>query len=265
VTPDVRWVVGTLVACLVAWLAWRGGSLSGSGAAAAAVAGSIAVAAGWDWGLMLVAYFVASTLLSRFRAGTKEERTRGRLSKGGRRDAAQVLANGGVFVIAALGWIVMPHHGWLALGAAALAASTADTWATEIGTLSPWAPRSIISGRRVPPGTSGGVTLVGLAASAAGAAFLGTLAWALGWGRDAIMAALVGGVAGAFIDSVLGATLQDRRWCTDCEVATERRTHHCGRSTATVGGWRWVDNDVVNALSVLGGALAGALVGSLGS
>ena len=259
-TPGARWVVGALFACAVAWSAWRGGALSGSGAAAAAIAGTIAVAAGWEWGFMLVSYFVASSLLSRYRARIKEERTGGRVSKGGRRDAAQVLANGGAFLVAAAGWLAMPHPGWLALGAGALAASTADTWATEIGTLSPRAPRSIVSGRVVPTGTSGGVTLTGLAASGAGAGFIATLAWASGWGRGAILAALAGGVAGALLDSLAGATAQDRRWCTDCEAATERRTHLCGRATTSVGGWQWVDNDVVNAVSTAGGAVAGFLV-----
>src|SRR5438093_5230732 len=45
--------------------------------------------------------------------------------------------------------------------AGALAAAAADTWATEIGAFSPFAPRLITSGRQVPRGTSGGITVLG--------------------------------------------------------------------------------------------------------
>lgn len=43
----------------------------------------------------------------------------------------------------------------------ALAAATADTWATEIGAFSPRNPRHILSFQEVTKGSSGGVTLLG--------------------------------------------------------------------------------------------------------
>src|SRR2546423_8707588 len=100
--PASRWMFGIAAAALVAALARALRSLSNSGAIAAAVCGSLAVAAGWDWGLLLIAYFTSSTLLSRFRADAKQQRTAGRVAKGGARDAVQVLANGGVFALAAV-------------------------------------------------------------------------------------------------------------------------------------------------------------------
>ncbi|MEX2178414.1 MAG: DUF92 domain-containing protein [Gemmatimonadaceae bacterium] len=254
------WAIGLALASGVAIIARRAGALSGSGALAAAAIGSIAVGAGWSWGLLLIGYFVSSSALTRFRAGDKSARTDGRVEKGGRRDAAQVMANGGAFALAAVGWWCTADPVFQWLGAGALAASAADTWATEIGTLSRAAPRLVLSWRTVPAGTSGGVSVLGLLAALAGAAFVALLALALAWPRSAAMAAVAGGVAGMLLDSLIGATLQARHWCATCATDTEQRVHRCGQPTAHAGGIRWLGNDAVNALSTVGGALIGAAV-----
>src|SRR3990172_4797681 len=128
-------VIGAALGVTIAAIAWWLGALSASGAVAAALLGALSVTAGWSWAILLVAYFATSTALSRFRGGEKERRTAGRLEKGGRRDAVQVLANGGAFAVAAAAFLWYPDPALQALGAGALAASASDTWATEIGTL----------------------------------------------------------------------------------------------------------------------------------
>lgn len=198
--------------------------------------------------------------MSRFRAAEKEIRTRGEAEKGGARDAAQVSANGGVYAGAALLFSLTHSALWQIAGAAALAASAADTWATEIGTLAKAAPRSMLSGRVVPTGTSGGVTAQGFLGGLAGAAFVAIVVVLVHWPREAALSAVMGGVAGCVLDSFLGATLQARRWCSACRSSTERRVHRCGGRTELRGGLAWLDNDVVNAMSTLGGALLGGLV-----
>jgi len=257
-------LVGFVLALAVAIMAWRAAALSRGGAAAAVVAGTVAVAAGWGWAALLVAFFVSSTLIGRVRTRQREARIAGRIAKGGRRDAIQVLANGGVFLAATTLWLVHPHPLWQLLGAGGLAAAAADTWATEVGTLARTPPRSILTWKAVDVGTSGGVTLAGTAAGVAGAAFIGSIAALVGWPREAALAALAGGVIGCFVDSLLGALLQARRWCATCRMATEMVVHRCGTQTAIVGGLRWLDNDGVNALSSLAGAMAGAGVVLLG-
>jgi uncharacterized protein (TIGR00297 family) len=250
--------VGAAAALGISVIARRAGALSGSGTVAATICGIAAVGAGGRWAVLLIAFFVSSTLLSRVRAGMRAERLAGRIAKGGARDAAQVLANGGAFVVAAIGAWVHPHPAWPLLGSGALAASAADTWATEVGTLASAAPRSILDGRVVEVGTSGGVTIQGFAAAIAGAAFIGATAVLLGWPTHVGIAALTGGVVGAVADSVLGASLQVRRWCEHCHMATEQQVHRCGTATRVTGGLRWLDNDGVNTISSICGALAGA-------
>lgn len=255
-----RWGAGAALAIAIALAARGGRALNGSGAVAAAVLGTLAAGAGWRWAILLVAYFVSSSLLSRLGRSERDRRTEGRLEKSGPRDAVQVAANGGVFGMAALGFLATRHPAWAVAGAAALAASAADTWATEIGTLARSTPRSILNGRAVAPGTSGGVTAQGLMAGVAGAAFVGAAATLLGWDRTMVNAVTAGGVLGMLLDSLIGAGAQARRWCATCGAATEQRVHRCGSRTELRGGLSWLDNDGVNVLCTVGGAVAAVLL-----
>jgi len=248
-------VLGAAIALIAKWRH----TLTTTGAIAAVAVATATWSAGWTWGATIIAFFVSSTLLSKFHESRKRQVTGDIVEKGSERDWRQVLANGGPYSIIALASLISPSDVWMLAGAGALAASTADTWATEIGTLSKSAPRSIVSRRKVPAGTSGGVTLAGTLASVAGALFIGLFVYAIGWPFAAVWASLTGGFAGSMFDSLLGATLQARRWCNTCERGTERGVHTCGSPTAPRGGISWLDNDMVNVLSSTFGALLGAL------
>jgi len=154
-----------------------------------------------------------------------------------------------------------------------MATVNADTWATELGVLSRVAPRLLTTGEPVAPGTSGGVTSLGVWASVAGALLIGAMATALtqaqsqltqgGWSTGAIRypwVAVAGGLAGSMIDSLLGATVQGMYYCPRCEKETESKVHRCGETTRRTRGWRWLDNDVVNLFASVAGALAAVLL-----
>lgn len=258
----LRVLAGVSLAALVSLTARRAGALTSSGAAASTVAGTLAVVAGWNWAALLIAYFAISSALSRFGRATKERRTASVVAKHGPRDAWQVAANGGVFALAALAMRIHPDSRWIALGAGSLAASAADTWATELGTLYGAAPRSILTWGVVPVGTSGGVTAIGSLAAVAGGSFVAVLVLAFGWSAAVAASVVIGGVGGALADSLLGGTMQSRRWCDACNRRTERDVHDCGSATRHDGGVRWIDNDMVNFLSsAIGGIVSAVLAG----
>ena len=243
---------------LVILAAWRARSLSSTGAIAAAAIGTAAAAAGGQWVSLLLAYFVSSSLLSRLGRSRKLERTAGMIAKTGARDAWQVLSNGAVFGLAAAASVFAPPPElWLIIGTGALAASAADTWATEIGTFIGGVPRSILTGRTLPVGASGGVTAAGLLASIAGAAFVTYLA---GLNSRYFVWITAAGVLGAVADSFAGAILQKRLWCDACGKMTEMDMHSCGTQTRRIAGLAFMENDAVNLLATVVGAAAALLL-----
>ena len=241
-------ILAVAVSLVLALVAWRAGALTRDGALAAALVG-FAVLFGTGWG----AFFIPSTAVGRFAL------VRGVASdpSAERRNAAQVLANGGA---AALGALLEPSHRglgiWIVCGA--LAAASADTWATSIGAFSVKHPRHLLTRHPVPRGTSGGVSPVGTLAALAGAAIVAVSGGVAGGGVPLFAAGASIGFGGMLLDSLLGATLQGSFECPRCGVATERRTHQCGTPARVVGGWRWLDNNGVNALSTTLAALAAA-------
>ena len=251
-----RALAGFLLAGAIAFAARTVRALSPGGAVAALLVGAGAAIAGWAWATILIVFFVASSALSRFKHATREARIGKIVEKGDERDAFQVLANGGVFATGALVATATGESLWAVAALGALAAATADTWATEVGTVASGVPRSIISLKPLPAGTSGGVTVPGTLASVAGAAFIAGVSYFTGVGR-AHTAVFVGGVLGSLADSLIGATVQERRWCDGCSEATERRRHYCGRATRVVGGVPGARNDFVNVVcTMVGGAVA---------
>lgn len=272
-TDDLgRLLGGTAAAVAVALLAYRRRSLAPSGAIAAVPVGATVVwGLGWWAGFVLVLFFVSSSALSRLQAPRPAADTIA--VRGSRRDAVQVLANGGVPALAALLAALAPEAAQPLLFAAfagSVAAATADTWATELGRFSPGPPRLVVGGRLVPPGTSGGVTLVGTGAALAGAALIAAATtagvaadWAVGSWRAAFLGTAVAGAVGSLLDSVLGATVQAAYRCPVCAEPTEHRRHRCGSPTRLVRGHAAVTNDAVNAAAVATGALLGALLAAL--
>jgi uncharacterized protein (TIGR00297 family) len=246
------------VSSIIAGIAFWRGSLSASGATGAVIIGAVTFGlGGWTWGLLLVLFFVTSSALSRFREADKRKAAEAS-EKGSRRDLGQVLANGGVPAGLALASGLATSEGWLAMFIGALATVTADTWATELGTLSRTPPRLITTGRVVAAGTSGGISVLGTLAALAGAATIGLAAGLMPNGLPwwiALLLGLVSGLGGSLIDSLLGAGLQRQGYCPSCQAATEARIHHCGAATKLTGGCSWLGNDAVNFLASLGGGL----------
>jgi uncharacterized protein (TIGR00297 family) len=253
-------LLGLALAGVVAWGAWRGAALTTSGALAAVVVGTLVTATSWMWCVALLAFFLSSTALSRWRRAFKETTLSPVVASPGPRNARQVFANGGVAALAAMGSLATDAPQWDLIALGSLAAACADTWSTEVGAALGGVPRHVITWRSIPRGTSGGVTLWGSIASLGGAAFVGLLAWP----TAAPLAVAVGGAIGAWVDTFLGATLQEERWCPRCQRGTERDLHLCGASTEVFRGVRGFTNDGVNfGCALIGGAASWAAAGFL--
>lgn len=263
-TGDARLVLGALLATAIAAAALRTRTLTRGGALAAIVCGTATSAAGWGWAAALIAFFVPATLLSRWRHSAKARATGDVIEKAGARDAWQVVANGGVITACAVAGLAWPGAGWAAAGLGAIASATADTWATEVGTAIGGTPWSVAGFTRVPPGTSGAVSVAGTLALLGGALLQGTVGLAAGFGLQVAVAIAAGGVTGALVDTALGATIQERRWCPTCARATEQRLHRCGTATRHAGGLAFMTNDAVNLTSTIAGGLAALAALALG-
>lgn len=248
-------LIGLGSAVVVAIGARQAKALSHSGMLAAMLVGALHFGlGGLGPAMLLIAFFLSSSLLSRL-GGERKKLVQTSFAKGGERDARQVLANGGLSSLCAVLYAIWPQGFWLAGLAGALAAANSDTWATELGVLSRRPPRRITDLKPAPRGASGAVSPLGLLASLCGAALIAGLAGLLSPGLDLALAALAGGFSGSLFDSILGASVQAIHYCPGCERDTERHPlHTCGTETHHLRGWRWLDNDGVNAAATAMGA-----------
>ena len=248
-------------------MSYRARSLDRTGAYAAFIVGVIIFGlGGWQWAVLLLTFFITSSGLSRVFRERKREANE-KFAKGVQRDAGQVLGNGGIASLFTVMHVFFPQTIWPWLGfAASLAAVNADTWATELGVLSPNRPRLITNLREVvDKGTSGGVSLVGTLASLAGATLIGALAGLLAPGGNKFIIFIwisVAGFFGALFDSFLGATVQAIYYCHTCKKDTEQNPFHtCGSNTSQLRGWEWLNNDLVNfSCGAVGGLIVVLLI-----
>lgn len=236
--------------------------LNAGGATASFLLGTIIFGlGGWTWTAPIMTFFITSSILSKLGRSRKRKFDLV-FEKSSTRDAGQVIANGGL----AGGIIILafyyPHHNWYLIFLGVLAAVTNDTWATEIGVLFKTQPRSILNFKKVETGTSGGITLPGTLGGAMGALSIAVSGYAVN--QDLFLKSslemnffwiILAGVAGGFVDSILGATIQSQYLCVNCGKLTERKLH-CERNTTLIRGWEFFHNDRVNLVCGLIGGLA---------
>jgi uncharacterized protein (TIGR00297 family) len=235
----LSWLAGATGSGIVAAVAYRLRALTGSGACAATACGAILYGAGgWPWVVLMGAFFVTSSALTRIGGGSPPAGRRSLDHLGRRWD--QVGANGGIATLAAAVHGLTGSPLAFVAAAGALATATADTWATEIGRWSRSRPHLVTTWADVPHGTSGGITAIGTIGAAAGASVIAGLAALLMPGSEALHTAAAGatlrvvagvaaaGFSGALLDSVLGATIETR--------------------------WRWAGNSAINLAATASGA-----------
>ncbi|QNO14640.1 DUF92 domain-containing protein [Alkalicella caledoniensis] len=256
--------LGLFVSLGIAIYAYTKGSLSKSGLVSAAIYGaSLYFFGGIIFLLIMLCFFSSSSLLSKYKHGEKQP-LEVIHEKGDRRDYTQVIANGlPSFIFAGL-FYVTQNHGFILGFATCLAAANADTWASELGVLSQNKPVSILTGKSVSNGMSGGVTTLGTLASFLGGLFIAIVfisfsyfaypelsneIWIL------LFLCTFGGFLGSIIDSVLGASAQGIY--KDMENRFTEKRYSSSEENTLVRGFKVINNNLVNLLS---GTISATLV-----
>ncbi|MFC4320771.1 DUF92 domain-containing protein [Litchfieldia salsa] len=258
-------VIQIIVIFIVAYGGYRVKSLTFTGAVATVGIGS-AVALGFGYkGLgLLGVFFLTSSLWSKYKREQKSSLQQ-MVQKGDQRDYVQVLANGSVPAIASILYAWSGGDVYLIVFISAICAANADTWASEIGSLSKKQPILVSSLRRVKAGTSGAVSLLGTIAALLGSMVISLVSLIL-WEELSLslIFILIGiGFLGNLFDTLLGALFQVNYICSICGMQTEK-TYHCQIKTDYHKGIRFCNNDFINFLSILLASIIGGILFYIG-
>lgn len=260
--------LGAITASLITVRGIKRKSLSPSGALTAWLVGFVSISCGLR-GFVLFMFYQFGTMATKYRKEIKILKD-GDAGESSVRGPSQVLACSVIAVVCSivhaiffgeektidfeqyrnesiLACAILAHH----------ATCLADTLASELGILSKSSPFLITSLRKVPPGTNGGVTVLGFFWSAIGGILMaiGVLAMDCCSGIktkpfEMILFGGISGLLGSILDSVLGATVQatfydeDKKliYCNK-EDAPKTASHICGLDI--------LSNAQVNLVSVL--------------
>lgn len=242
-------VWGFFGAQIIALAAYRFKALTGSGVIAAVIVGTIILGfGGYVGAAVLLYFFITGSILTRLpgKQQTGEKQAR---------NWVQVVSNGGPAALAVILVHAFPAYreSWTLFFLGTLAAATADTWATEIGTR--WGKQAyhILTFRPIASGLSGGVSLIGTLASVLGSLSVAVLAYLLLPGDDFLCGLFLvpivpvvaaAGVIGSILDSIIGATLQAKYRTADGRIVERPET-----GGERIQGLSFVTNDMTNVLS----------------
>jgi len=200
--------------------------------------------------LCLVAFFVGSLIIDKFKNRYKSQGRIDAVKQDSCRSTMQVFANGGVGMILSFLLLFFDTRAFIVAFTASFAEAFADTAASGIGifakkTYDPFRMRVCEKG------LSGGMSVVGTLSSFAAAFALSALglAFDLLTVKEWLIASLCAS-AGAVFDSMLGSLVQVKYECTECGSVTEKKIH-CDTETEHYSGVRWINNNFVNLFSVV--------------
>ncbi len=236
--------------------------------------------------MILLFFFLASGVATRFKYKAKAKQNLAQEGKG-KRSWRNVFGSGiipmafsiGIFVFSPTGPLHFTNsfYSFAMFGGfiGAVATTTADTLASEIGVFSKSKPRLITNlRRRVPRGTIGAVSLLGEGVAVLAGFIIGALAVLFSllapglvpiYNLEQLLIVFPLAVLTAFIgcnlDSLFGAVFQNRFVCEICGAITDKE-FHCDYETKYVGGFKRFTNMHVNLGSSGMGATLGMILGA---
>ncbi len=217
-----------------------------------------------SWFFILLLFFIIASVFTKYKYKEKLK-----LEVSQENDSARnwksVLANGmPVASLAILYYLFDNSQMFMLSFVGSISFALSDTLATELGLLSKEKPRSILTGKEIEKGESGGITLRGEIAAIISSLAIGGIC-AIWLSKNEvlqisiiILAALVGGVLATNLDSFLGSTIQAKYRCINCKKCLEMKVIHCNRFTIREKGTSFIDNNVVNFLGAIISALISA-------
>uniref|UniRef100_A0A1B6DT90 Transmembrane protein 19 n=1 Tax=Clastoptera arizonana TaxID=38151 RepID=A0A1B6DT90_9HEMI len=271
VTP-IRWLMSVLTPVLIAAWGLKKHAVSISGAIMGLFVGFILTLSSYLFLSCLFTFFITGSKVTKFRSEKKRKLEKD-FKEGGQRDWTQVICNSGMAAQLALLYILDSGCGerlinfrddyrasWLALGVlGSFACCNGDTWASELGTvIGQSKPFLITTFKRVPKGTNGGVSLMGIIFSFLGGLVIGAVYYVVllclvdssliarsppQW--PIILWGGISGFLGSLIDSLLGATVQ----YSGLDKRTGIIVEYPGKDVKHISGYRILDNHSVNLLS----------------
>ncbi|MEM7575207.1 MAG: DUF92 domain-containing protein [Bacteroidota bacterium] len=196
-------------------------------------------------------------------------------------------------IFSLFGWMSQPAFNnlfWLAIPLASLSIATADTWSSEVGQYFRGPTYDILRWKKVAPGLSGGISLMGTIAGLTGAMLIGSLLFVMAMPafpkypqstifshfRLFLLVTSIG-FLGMLIDSLLGSafqakyqgggapaptTLKQKITTSSGLEALDLRDQPQFPGQQPIKGFSWMSNDWVNLLSQL--VVVGLLVLLLG-
>ena len=207
-------------ALLLGYLAYVAGIADTSGLLSATLVGVLIIAFTnvW-WFLLLLTFYLLGGGFTKYKYEYKKSLGIAQ-GKGGARGYRNVFSNSIVAIAASICYTIFPQESYLFLYIylGSVATATGDTLASEVGTTYKGSPRMITTLKKVEPGTDGGVSTLGETAALLGSLVIAIFAILFGVIEvNPIRLCLIGmaivavsGFVGTNIDSLLGATLQQR-------------------------------------------------------
>jgi len=208
---DLQMVVAAvIVGFTFAYFAFRSKTADLSGLFSSALVGIVLlVFAGPRWFMIMLVFFIVGSAATKYKFEYKK-RIGVEQGQSGARGYRNVFANGIVATAAAVLFGVFQQPVFIVMYVGSVATAAADTLASEIG-VTGGIPYMITTLKKVPIGTNGGVTLVGESVAMLGGLVVSLAAFFLGViTLPMVLVCTLAGFVGTNIDSVVGATLENR-------------------------------------------------------
>lgn len=243
-------LLGFILSTLIAIISYKKKSLNLSGAIAAVIFGTIIYGMGtYIIFVLLISFFISSSVITKIKKVEKDE-------KDGR-NFIQVISNALAATIFSVIYFLTKEQIFMVVAAIGIAASTSDTWASEIGKSSKGKIVSIVNFKEVPKGESGGVSLLGTLSAVFGSLFIAlffVLMYGITYTFDLTLLGYLGiitiaGFLGCIVDSYLGVFLQEKYIELKSGLKIEKKEGF--ENLKLVSGIPFINNDMVNLISTV--------------